>query len=487
MKKAAILSAIIISIFACNSEKKQGFLNTNNIRTQLFQINPAKENLIKGARGGLFTIPAGAFDGTEPVVIELKEIYSPIEILTSGLTTESNGELLESGGMFFINAKRNGDELELKKQIDGSIPAENRNDSMKLFGGEETNSGNVNWVDPQPLTNTPASNEICIEAGKRMFQQNCASCHAVSKQLTGPALAGADRRITRDVYYEIVANPAKAARKYTYFANQVKSYNGVMMSAFPGLTKKDIDCIIEYIKKAEQRPSVQVAADTIKIMGWSEEPINNNPCGYDTVYIDTAFEEIVSNVLTRLDTIPLDTVDLSILSESIIADTAVIYVKESYEFKISTLGWYNIDILMKDLEGSVPVEITATTDFPDKLSVDVRIYMPEKKISLNGSYDDSDKQFYFGNGNEKIPMFKGDKAVVFAISKTDEQLFYSVQEIIIKESQAIYLNFKKTSRYELDKAFQKINLDNINLDRQTKKPVIYPIPCNQPANTIVNK
>lgn len=356
---------------------------------------------------------------------------------------------------------------------------------MKLFSGEENNNGDVNWVDPQPLVNDSASNKICIEGGKMMFLQNCASCHAVTKQLTGPALAGADRRITREMYYEMIANPAKAARKYKYFTNQLKSYNGVMMTAFPGLIRKDIDCIIEYIKEAEQKPIIsQTPPDTTKNEIWTPEKDKEftitNPCGYDTIYIDTAFQRIVGNAMSRLDTIPFDTFDLSVLNDSIIADTAVILVQEPYEFKINTLGWYNIDVLMKDLDGTVPVEITATTDFPDKPSVDARIYMPEKKISLEGKYKEDDNQFYFGYGQGKIPMFKGDKAIVFAIAKIDEQLFYSVQEIIIKESQAIYLNFKKTTQDELDKAFEKINLDNINLDRQIKKPVIQSIPCDSP-------
>ena len=30
--------------------------------------------------------------------------------------------------------------------------------------------------------------------GKQLFQQNCASCHSITKDLTGPALAGVEER-----------------------------------------------------------------------------------------------------------------------------------------------------------------------------------------------------------------------------------------------------------------------------------------------------
>ena len=64
MKKASLLVALfILFLFACNREKKQSFLSTDNIRTQIFSIDPSKENRINGTRGGIFTIPAGAFEG----------------------------------------------------------------------------------------------------------------------------------------------------------------------------------------------------------------------------------------------------------------------------------------------------------------------------------------------------------------------------------------------------------------------------------------
>ena len=38
------------------------------------------------------------------------------------------------------------------------------------------------------------SNQSFSQDGKALFQANCAACHAVNKQLTGPALAGVEDR-----------------------------------------------------------------------------------------------------------------------------------------------------------------------------------------------------------------------------------------------------------------------------------------------------
>ena len=41
---------------------------------------------------------------------------------------------------------------------------------------------------------TAIGNQLNAQDGKALFSQNCASCHAVNKKLTGPALAGVEDR-----------------------------------------------------------------------------------------------------------------------------------------------------------------------------------------------------------------------------------------------------------------------------------------------------
>lgn len=460
MKKASLLVALfILFLFACNREKKQSFLSTDNIRTQIFSIDPTKENRINGARGGIFIIPAGAFEGTGAVTIELKEVYAPIEILAAGLRTESNGELLESGGMFYLNAKRDGKELELKKDVNGSIPADYINDSMKLFKGEVTEDGDVNWVDPAPLkTDTTTVN--CIEIGKQLFQTNCASCHAVNMRLIGPPVARADKKVSRELYYDFIHNPAKTAMKSSYYSHLIAEYEGIIMTGFPGLSNEDIDCVIDFANS-------QV----------NDSSLLTQPCGLDTIFVNEDFEEVRRNAFARRNdnTEPLNETQNDKLLES---DTSIPTNQERYSFEINTFGWYNIDILIKEMEGIDEVSLTATTDFSDKELIDVTLYFPEKRIFGNGYYNSKLSRFIFGKDEAKTLLFIGDLAILISIAKRDNQIFYDVQEFRVAKSQSLKISLQETTEEKLQEAIEKINLNNINLDRLTKKPVVVPIPCN---------
>src|SRR5690606_34812760 len=75
--------------------------------------------VITGERGTEITFPAGTFvDGDGHVVsgqvqVGIIEILSKKDLLLSGVATESNGKLLESGGELYIQVLQNGDTLQL--------------------------------------------------------------------------------------------------------------------------------------------------------------------------------------------------------------------------------------------------------------------------------------------------------------------------------------------------------------------------------------
>jgi mono/diheme cytochrome c family protein len=492
MKKAFLLIALfILLLFACNREKKQSFLSTDNIRTQIFRIDPTKENRINGARGGIFTIPAGAFEGSEAVAIELKEVYAPIEILAAGLTTESNGELLESGGMFYINAKRDGKELELKKEINGSIPTHYINDSMKFFKGEVEENGNVNWVDPVPLSNEPDPNMICIEAGRQLFQTNCTSCHDIFKKLTGPALANTDKKYTRQDYYKLIRNPAAFGKENNYFACEIKAYNGILMTGFPVLHDQEIDCIIEYINnEAQKRPDLIIEADS---SFWGSEGCNvkdvttNFPCGLRTIYIDTVPKTIDSNLPPMhaeagkdktADSLYKPTQELEERMRRGFSDYTPTTENDRYAFNIKTLGWFNIDAYYQPLTGTTIVDLFVDTDFDEEEKLEIHVFLPAKKLLTVGVHHADDGLFHFEKYKGQIPMYLSDKAVVFAVTSIGEKLYYGISSFTVKQTQTIKLTIKETNEETLDKAFRKMNLDGIDLDVITKKEIVVEIPCN---------
>ena len=93
-------------------------------------------------------------------------------------------------------------------------------------------------------------NQLNAQDGKALFSQNCASCHAVNKNLTGPALAGVeDRWSEKKNLYAWIKNSAAYLKTGDPYATKLyNEYNKTAMNLFPSLTDQDIDAILAYIK-----------------------------------------------------------------------------------------------------------------------------------------------------------------------------------------------------------------------------------------------
>ena len=105
-------------------------------------------------------------------------------------------------------------------------------------------------------------NQLIAQDGKALFQQNCASCHAVNKKLTGPALAGVEERWSekKNLYAWIKNSAAYLKTGDPYATKLYEEYNKVAMNNFPGLADADIDAILAYIKTVPAPGAAPVGA-----------------------------------------------------------------------------------------------------------------------------------------------------------------------------------------------------------------------------------
>ncbi|SDE15033.1 quinol:cytochrome c oxidoreductase pentaheme cytochrome subunit [Pricia antarctica] len=108
-------------------------------------------------------------------------------------------------------------------------------------------------------------------AGKQIFNQNCAACHALDRKMTGPALGNVEQKIQdeaglgRDWIYKWIKNSAGLISSGDEYANKIyNQFNQVAMTAFPTLSNEDIDNILAYTnappKKAADAGADQAAA-----------------------------------------------------------------------------------------------------------------------------------------------------------------------------------------------------------------------------------
>lgn len=127
--------------------------------SEIFNIITTKDTIVETKNGIVFLIPKDVFvDENQKAVngniqLEIREALDPITIMTSGLSTLYNDKPLETGGMFFIEARKDGQKLQInpKKEIVADIPTSDFKNNMQLFDGEIDKNGSINWTNPKPL------------------------------------------------------------------------------------------------------------------------------------------------------------------------------------------------------------------------------------------------------------------------------------------------------------------------------------------------
>ena len=104
------------------------------------KINCDKSNYIYGNYTVIY-IPANSLDcSCNEINFELKEFFSPSELLLSGLTTTSGGKTLVTGGMIHIMAYCNGKEVSIIKDSKIEITFTTITKSFGVFYGTERNN-----------------------------------------------------------------------------------------------------------------------------------------------------------------------------------------------------------------------------------------------------------------------------------------------------------------------------------------------------------
>lgn len=138
---------------------------------QVFSISTDKDTVLTCAEGTIIKIKANSFVSektgkaiTGTIKFSVMEFYKISDILLSNLSTTSNGQLLETAGMFNIIASANDEELKLKKgqSIEINFPTKQKENNMQLFSGSWENKNHINWT-PQSATQEAVTNFYVVD------------------------------------------------------------------------------------------------------------------------------------------------------------------------------------------------------------------------------------------------------------------------------------------------------------------------------------
>ena len=116
------------------------------------------------------------------------------------------------------------------------------------------------------------------EAGKALFNTNCAACHSLDKKMTGPALRGIEAKLSdeqgldRDWIAAWIRNSAAVIKSGDSYGNQIYAeYNNAAMTAMPQLSDEDIDNILAYTAQEKATPSGGSEANASQSSGTQSE------------------------------------------------------------------------------------------------------------------------------------------------------------------------------------------------------------------------
>lgn len=137
----------------------QDTMSQQVLPNQKFKIDNSQDLIIESQYGAVILLPKSCFlDENGEVVnkdieLEVREAMTVEEMILAGLNTNSEGDLLQTDGLLYINAKSKGKQLHIDKKnpIHIDLPTLNKIPGMSIFKGIRDKDGNMKWEKKQEI------------------------------------------------------------------------------------------------------------------------------------------------------------------------------------------------------------------------------------------------------------------------------------------------------------------------------------------------
>jgi hypothetical protein len=500
-----ILAVFAFIIISCNTGTKTKSLlsKPRDIKADEYVISIDKDTTLVTKNGALLKIPKGSLvpDKGNTVTLEIKEAYSIQQMIQFGLTTQSNGNPLSSGGMIYINAG-GGQKVTINQGIKVALPAGYLNASMELFKGEETEDGSVNWNDPIALPENRQARQI--EQGKVLFESKCAACHKIGNNDTGPDLAhflkrfSGDKLLTRGYSLHIphlitidssddsYSNHFRSKlghisselwdNQLLYFCN-LKSLYGSLGTGFPDLDEETLGGLYRYVQNESNQKNLPLPAH-----GYLDNCIDSCMSYLEKVGSLKSQKQIAEQKKKGLikDNGPLVDIKTEMPqgaegnSETPASPPRPVDFEEKvspenydavyYQFTIENFGWFNIDLLLKNVNGVEESELFVRIVGEYREKIKVFLIIPSGKVyGEGGPAERNPGEFAFFYKSGKLPLPQNVKAYIMAVTETESSIAFSLQEFTTGRQQQLDISLKASTKQEFEAAIQRISLSELNI------------------------
>jgi mono/diheme cytochrome c family protein len=307
---------LLVAIFSCNGPGDNRPIGGDRLPITYFTIDPTKDTILTTLGGTLVKLPAGTLDanGSNTVLLQVKEAYSTDDMILGNLTDQGNPNLTNSGVLYFNVSP--GQNVIIRKPVQVLMATKFPSNGVMVYEGKVGDSSAIEWLDPQPLADNPSLRQL--DDGKEIFISNCASCHSLKGEATAPPLAWITTRRDRQWLFDFTRNNAKMLwRGDAYSCYLFNRFNKRPMQGFTQLGDSALESLYRYIDVASRGVDSNLVVDHKRSF---DSCAKNDPnC---------------SGVTGKTQTNAAD--------PSNIVSAAPTAAPSFYSFSIAKFGWYNI-------------------------------------------------------------------------------------------------------------------------------------------------
>ena len=244
------------------------------------------------------------------------------------------------------------------------------------------------------------------------------------------------------------------------------------MTAFPALNDEALDAIYSYIKtETDKRPDLKEKYGT----SCCDSCITFGKAIYDLEMKRQNLEDKMRDKddeffsLDRQLPVPPvnNTPETATTTTSAPLSTKVspVFVKATYySINIQAMGWYNIDILMKDYSNCVPSELFVRMQGSYKIDMNVVLVIPSAKAFVEGGKLDDKRQYGFDEADGKINLPPNAKCYVIAFAENNDKLIFGKTSFNAQQKQTIDIVLTETTKETMQSEIKALNLDAVKMN-----------------------
>jgi len=155
-----------------------------------------------------------------------------------------------------------------------------------------------------------------------------------------------------------------------------------------------------------------------------------------------------------------------------------------YQFTIEAFGWYNIDILLKDVNGDTGSELFVRLTGEYRERIKVYLVIPSQKVYVEGGPAEDPEKFAFIYKNGKLSLPRGATAYIFGVTEVNESIAFGIKKFTTSEKQEIELELKTSTKEEFTQSMKVLWDDGLSIKAQETKTGTEIKKTNADLNTI---